>query len=87
MAANADVASGDLLTTSGVDGVYPPGLPVARIEKVERRVDAAFARIYCVPLALVAGASHVLVLASPAAQIPSRPAPEPVAPPRKGAAR
>jgi rod shape-determining protein MreC len=52
MAANADVAAGDLLTTSGVDGVYPPGLPVARVEKVERRVDAVFARIYCVPLAL-----------------------------------
>jgi len=45
MAANADVTVGDLLTTSGVDGVYPPGLPVARIEKVERRVDAVFARI------------------------------------------
>ena len=29
MAANADVQAGDLLTTSGVDGVYPPGLPVA----------------------------------------------------------
>ncbi|MBC7916500.1 MAG: rod shape-determining protein MreC [Rhodoferax sp.] len=77
MAANADVAEGDLLTTSGVDGVYPPGLPVARIEKIERRVDAAFARIYCVPLALVAGASHVMVLEPPASQIPARPAADP----------
>ena len=41
----SDVAVGDLLTTSGVDGVYPPGLPVARVEKVERQVDAVFARI------------------------------------------
>ncbi len=62
MAANADVAVGDLLTTSGVDGVYPPGLPVARIEKVERKVDAVFARIYCVPLGLVSGTKHVSVL-------------------------
>jgi len=77
MAANADVTEGDLLTTSGVDGVYPPGLPVARIEKVERRVDAAFARIYCVPLALVSGAGHVVVLEAVTAQIPSRPVPEP----------
>jgi rod shape-determining protein MreC len=68
---------GDLLTTSGVDGVYPPGLPVARVEKVDRRVDAIFARIYCVPAALVSGASHVLVLAPLSDQVPARPAPEP----------
>src|SRR3954471_20558484 len=37
MAGNADVQPGDLLTTSGVDGVYPPGLPVAKVTKVERR--------------------------------------------------
>jgi rod shape-determining protein MreC len=85
MAANADVAPGDLLTTSGVDGVYPPGLPVARVEKVERRVDAVFARIYCVPLALVSGSGHVMVLDPVLAQVPPRPAPEPavVAPPRR----
>jgi rod shape-determining protein MreC len=76
MAANADVTVGDLLTTSGVDGVYPPGLPVARVEKVERRVDAVFARIYCVPLGLVAGASHVMVLDPITAQIAERPVPE-----------
>ncbi|MDZ7938914.1 MAG: rod shape-determining protein MreC [Rhodoferax sp.] len=73
MAANADVAVGDLLTTSGVDGVYPAGLPVARVEKVERRVDAVFARIYCVPLGLVSGAVHVLVLDPLTSQLPQRP--------------
>ena len=73
MAANADVAVGDLLTTSGVDGVYPPGLPVARVEKVERRVDAVFARIYCTPLGLVSGAAHVLVLEPLTSQLPERP--------------
>jgi rod shape-determining protein MreC len=79
MAANSDAAVGDLLTTSGVDGIYPPGLPVARVEKVDRRVDAIFARIYCVPAALVSGASHVLVLDPIADQVPARPAPEPPA--------
>jgi rod shape-determining protein MreC len=82
MAANADALVGDLLTTSGVDGIYPPGLPVARVEKVDRRVDAIFARIYCVPAALVAGASHVLVLDPLSEAVPARPAPEPVAPQR-----
>ena len=88
MAANADVQAGDLLTTSGVDGVYPPGLPVARVDKVERRVESAFARIYCTPLALVAGATHVMVLQPVAAQMPPRPQsdarPEPV---KKGRAK
>ena len=86
MAGNADVKVGDVLQTSGIDGIYPPGLPVARVDKVERRVDSAFARIACLPLALVAGAVHVMVLKPVAAQLPQRPASEPAAPlPRKGA--
>ena len=85
MAANADVQSGDLLTTSGVDGVYPPGLPVARVEKVERRVDSAFARISCTPLALVSGVAHVMVLEPVAAKVAPRPPLEPApVPARKG---
>ncbi len=62
MPANADIREDDLLTTSGVDGLYPPGLPVARVVRVERRADSAFARIYCAPLAQVQGARHVVVL-------------------------
>jgi rod shape-determining protein MreC len=86
MAGNADVKEGDMLTTSGVDGVYPPGLPVARVEKVERRADSAFARISCVPQALVDGARHVMVLKPVTGQIPPRPAPEDApATPKKGA--
>jgi rod shape-determining protein MreC len=79
MAANADVSVGDLLTTSGVDGVYPAGLPVAKVAKVERRVDTVFARIYCAPLAMVSGASHVLVLDPLGEAMPARPVPEPPA--------
>ena len=76
MAANADVKPGDPLTTSGVDGVYPPGLPVAVIERVERRPDSAFARILCKPQGMAEGARHVMVLKPIAGQIPPRPAPE-----------
>ena len=86
MAANADVVAGDLLTTSGVDGVYPPGLPVARVERVERQVDTVFARIYCMPLGMVAGASHVLVLEPVGSQIAPRPETTP-AEPRHGGKR
>lgn len=87
MAANADVAVGDLLTTSGVDGVYPAGLPVARIEKIERRTDAVFARIYCVPVALVAGATQVLVLEPLSLAATPRPPEEPEIKPIKPGGR
>jgi rod shape-determining protein MreC len=59
---NSDVLAGDLLTTSGVDGVYPAGLQVAKIEKIERRADSGFAKIVCTPKANVLGAKHVLIL-------------------------
>lgn len=79
MGSNTDVQQGDLLTTSGVDGVYPPGLPVARIDNIERRAESAFARIHCTPLALVSGARHVMVLQPQSAQIPARPTDAPAA--------
>ena len=85
MGSNTDVQQGDLLTTSGVDGVYPPGLPVARINSIERRAESAFARIHCLPLALVSGTRHVIVLQPQSAQIPPRPAEvEPITPAKKG---
>ena len=62
MAANADVQPGDLLTTSGVDGVYPPGIPVAKVQKIERRPDSAFARIACQPQALVDGFTAAFIV-------------------------
>jgi rod shape-determining protein MreC len=62
MAANADILAGDLLTTSGVDGVYPAGLPVAIISKIERRADTAFAKIHCTPIAKMTGTLHVMVV-------------------------
>ena len=73
MGSNSDVKEGDLLTTSGVDGVYPPGLPVAKISRIERRAESAFAKIYCTPQALVTAARHVIVVKPVSAQIPPRP--------------
>jgi rod shape-determining protein MreC len=77
MAANADVQPGDLLTTSGVDGVYPPGIPVAKVIKVDKRPDSAFAHIVCRPQGSVDGARHVVVVKPISSQLPPRPvAPE-----------
>lgn len=62
LATNADVREGDMLVTSGLDGVYLPGLPVARVARVEREAGYAFARIICKPAAGVDRHGHVLVL-------------------------
>lgn len=87
VAATADVQIGDLLSTSGVDGVYPPGLSVARVTKVERRADSPFARILCAPTARADGARHVLVIKPMSAQLPPRPAPDAAIPPKKKEAK
>jgi rod shape-determining protein MreC len=82
MGGNSDVQPGDLLTTSGVDGVYPPGLPVAKVRHIEGRSESAFLKIDCQPLALVTGTRHVIVVKPVVSQIPLRPALE--APPARG---
>jgi rod shape-determining protein MreC len=74
VAANADVQAGDALTTSGVDGVYPPGLPVAKVAQVDRRSDAGFARIVLAPMVPMDNLRHLLVLEPLSVQMPPRPA-------------
>ena len=73
-ASDTDVRVGDILVTSGLDGIYPAGLAVARVTAVQRRPDAAFARVLCAPLAHVNGGRHVLVL-KPLAPLAMAPAP------------
>lgn len=62
LAANADVQPGDLLVTSGLDGIYLPGLPVAKVLRVERDAAYSFARIVCAPAAGVEKHGQVLIL-------------------------
>jgi rod shape-determining protein MreC len=75
LSGNADVKVGDVLHTSGLDGVYPPGLPVARVTAVERRVESGFARIELEPAANPDGVRQVLVLEPVGLQLPPRPEP------------
>jgi rod shape-determining protein MreC len=73
MAGNADVQPGDMLSTSGVDGVYPPGIAVAKVLTVDRKVDTGFARVSLAPSAPPDGVRHVLVLEPLSLQMPLRP--------------
>ena len=73
MAGNADVQVGDALMTSGVDGVYPSGLAVAKVLSVDRKLDSGFARILLTPAAAADGMRHVLVLEPVGLQLPPRP--------------
>jgi rod shape-determining protein MreC len=78
MAANAEIQNGDRLVTSGIDGTYPPGIPVATVARVERDAAYAFARIVCQPAAGVERGRYVLVLANEARH--ASPAPDDAAP-------
>ena len=72
MAANADIQANDRLVTSGIDGTYPAGLPVAAVVRIERDAENAFARVVCRPAAGVDRGRFVLVV-SDEAERPPRP--------------
>ena len=69
---SADIQNDDVLVTSGIDGIYPPGIPVARVIKVEHDAAYPFAHIVCLPLAGVDKHRHLLILSS-LPRLPERP--------------
>lgn len=75
MPISADVQNDDVLVTSGIDGTYPAGIPVAKIVKIERDPAYPFARITCLPLAGV-DKNHQLIILSSLAKLPDLPAAE-----------
>jgi rod shape-determining protein MreC len=76
MAANADVQPGDPILTSGLDGVYPPGLAVATVERIDRQAEGGFARVSLKTAAKMDDVHHVLVLEPISRQLPPRPDPK-----------
>ncbi|MBS1208276.1 MAG: rod shape-determining protein MreC [Proteobacteria bacterium] len=62
LAANAEVKPNDRILTSGLDGVFAPGLPVASVIKVTRDSAESFARILCKPIGSVERNGAVLIL-------------------------
>jgi rod shape-determining protein MreC len=59
---NYDVKVGDVLVTSGLDEVFPYGLPVGRITKVERDPTQPLAQIFAAPLARIESDREVLFI-------------------------
>ena len=87
VAANADVREGDQISTSGLDGLYPPGLPVGRVVLVDRAGGSTFARIVLEPAGGVDRSRIILVLQPDASRLPP-PLMAPAEPPaRRRAAR
>lgn len=81
LATDVDLREGDRIVTSGLDGVFAPGLPVARVKSVDRDGSGGFVRILCVPLAGVESHSTVLIMTPgkpvlPTAAGAAAPAPE-----------
>jgi rod shape-determining protein MreC len=62
---DADIREGDMLVTSGVGGIFPPGLAVAKIESVERNSSTGFARAQGQPSSHPERYRHFLVLQVP----------------------
>ncbi|PHV12641.1 rod shape-determining protein MreC [Chitinimonas sp. BJB300] len=81
MPVNGDIRNDDLLVTSGIDGTYPAGLPVAKVTRVDRNAGSAFARISCEPAADVDKHRFMLIL-NEKRSIPAKPTP-PAAPAKK----
>jgi rod shape-determining protein MreC len=76
LAVNSDVKSGDLLVSSGLGGVFPAGLPVARITGVRRENNQLLAQVRAQPLASIDRDREVILLEFEPSH-PDAPAPNP----------
>jgi rod shape-determining protein MreC len=59
---SVDVIKGDILKTSGIDTVYPEGISVAEVIKININPKLPFAKIICKPISAIHNHSHVLVV-------------------------
>ena len=59
-----DVVAGDVVVTSGIDGIYPKGFVIGRVEAVERS-GGAYKKITVRPAVDFSGLEEVLVVVTP----------------------
>lgn len=65
---DADLRAGDVLLTSGLDSVYPEGIPVAKIDQVSHAAGTPYYRVSLSPLAGFRSSKYVLVIPQQAGQ-------------------
>lgn len=88
LSAASDLAEGDTLVTSGLDGIYPPGLAVGSIERIESAASSASAaRVLVRPTGGLDRSRILLVLLVDRSALPPPPPPEKPADPRHRRAR
>jgi rod shape-determining protein MreC len=84
LSAGSDLKEGDRLATSGLDGVYPQGLPVGSVARIEPGgAGSAGTRVLVRPMAAVERSRLVLVLLVDQSLLPPPPPAEPAPDPRK----
>ncbi len=76
MPVNMDIQNGDLLVTSGIDGTYPRGVPVAVVSQIERNGGTPFAKITCTPSAGMDRYRSLLIISVGNSLPPALPPPE-----------
>jgi len=77
--ANVDIKVGDKLVTSGIDGVYPSGLAVAKVTKILQNPESPFAKIISTPVSEVSNHLQLLILELPQIKEAALPATTPIA--------
>lgn len=66
---DADLQPNDVLVTSGLDSVYPMGIPVAKVVQTSRNAGTPFYRADIRPLAALRMSKYVLVLPQSDAEV------------------
>lgn len=61
IAATTDVIEGDILVTSGLGGLFPPGYPVAEVMSIEDVKGSAFAAVHSRPMVKLDRGRHVML--------------------------
>ena len=72
VAATGDVVAGDLIVSSGIDGLYPKGFAIGTVERVDRG-DGLYHVISVRPAVDVARLEEVLVVLTPMPPVEARP--------------
>lgn len=61
IAATTDIRVGDILVTSGLGGLFPPGYPVAEVVSIEDDEGSAFATVMSKPMVELDRGRHVML--------------------------